>query len=113
VKVPGIRAGDLRRQITIQQRDATVDSFKQEVVTWTTFATCWAEIDPMSGRELMAAGAQQFEMTHEITIRYRAGVTPAMRVLYQGRIFNIVAVIDNDTQHRKLTLVCQEGLTQG
>jgi SPP1 family predicted phage head-tail adaptor len=36
-----------------------------------------------------------------------------MRVIYQGRVFDIQSVIDVDTQHRRLALMCSEGLNQG
>jgi SPP1 family predicted phage head-tail adaptor len=48
-----------------------------------------------------------------VVIRYRSGVLPAMRVIYQGRVFDIQSVIDVDTQHRRLALMCSEGLNQG
>lgn len=107
-------AGDLTRRITIQQRQTGQDTFGQQLAGWVDLLTCWAEITPLSGRELMAAQAMQAETTHEIVIRYRPGITAAMRVLYQGRIFEIKAPpIDESTLHRRLTLLCAEGLTQG
>lgn len=112
-EVYAVRAGDLRRRITIEQRASTQDSSMQRVETWSTFATCWAEIRPLQGRELQTAQAVAAETTHELSLRYRAGVTPAMRVAYQGRIFDITAVMDPDTRHRRLTLLCSEGLNQG
>lgn len=107
-----IRAGDLRRRISIQNR-STVKTSGQEQQTWTEVLSCWAEISPLTGRELIAAQAQVSEVTHEVTIRYRAGITPRMRIVYQGRVFNILFVNDLDTQHRKLVMQCSEGLNQG
>lgn len=108
-----LRSGDLRRRVTIQQRTATQDTFGQSSVTWTDLFSCWADIQPMNGRELLAAQAQQFEVTHQVVIRWRSGVTPAMRVVYQGRFMDVQSVIDVDTQHRRLTLMCSEGLNRG
>ena len=109
-----IRTGDLRRRITIQQRSSeTADSFGQASTSWTDVVSTWADIQPMSGRELQAAQAQQSEVTHQVEIRYRAGVLPRMRVSYQTRVFDIQSVIDVGMQHRRLTLMCSEGLTQG
>jgi SPP1 family predicted phage head-tail adaptor len=109
----GLRSGDLRRRVTVQQRTVSVDTFGQQAVSWSSFLECWADIQPSSGRELIAAQAQQSEVTHQVVIRYRSGVLPAMRVLYQGRVFDIQSVIDVDTQHRRLALMCSEGLNQG
>lgn len=103
----------LNRRITLQQRSASKDSFGQESTNWTDYLTCWARIEPLSGRELIAAQAQQAETTHEIVIRYRPGIVPAMRAVYQGRIFNVLSVIDPEMAHAALQLQCSEGLTQG
>jgi SPP1 family predicted phage head-tail adaptor len=45
-----------------------------------------------------------------VTIRYRPGVTSAMRVRYQGRKFNILTVLDVEMAHVALELTCAEGL---
>jgi SPP1 family predicted phage head-tail adaptor len=108
-----MRAGALRRQVALQTRIASKDTFGQASVSWTTTATTWADIEPLSGRELMAAQAQQAETTHKVSIRYRSGVTPAMRVVYQGRNFNVLSVLDDDMAHKSLTLLCSEGMTNG
>lgn len=109
----GIRSGDMKRRITFQTRSATKDGYGQESTTWSDLLSCWADIQPLSGRELVAAQAQLAETTHEIQIRYRTGITAALRVVYQGRIFNVLSVIDQDMQHRRLSLMCSEGLNQG
>lgn len=108
-----LRAGDLNRRITIQQRSSTPDSYGQQSGAWTDVVTCWAGIEPLTGRELLAAQAVNTENTHQVKLRYRTGITAAMRVVYQGRLFNILSVIDPDTAHVALHLLCSEGLTQG
>ena len=103
----------LRRRITIQSRTATLDSFGQQVTTWTNLVSCWASIEPLSGHELIAAQAVSSELSHTVTIQYRTTVTAAMRVLYQGRVLNIQSVTDPETAHVALQLLCSEGLNQG
>ena len=108
-----MRISDLNRRVLIQQRSTTKDSFGQQSTAWTDLLTCWAHIEPLSGRELVNAQAVNAEVTHTVTIRYRSNVTASMRVLYQGRIFNITAVIDPDTSHVWTSLNCSEGLNLG
>lgn len=108
-----MQAGKLRRRIEIQRRTATQDDYGQPLTTWTTEITTQAEFEPLNGRELVAAQAVQSEVTHTVTIRYRAGITPAMRIKYDGRLFNIHAVLDEAERHRMLTLLCSEGLNDG
>lgn len=106
-------AGELRKRITIQQRSgSTQDGFGSPITTWGTYATVWAAVRPLSGRELIAAQAVQSEISHQVTLRYRSGITTAMRVLFGSRIFNITAVLDENEAHEKITLLCTEGLNE-
>ena len=103
----------LRRRITVQSRASSLDSFGQQITTWTDLLSCWASIEPLSGSELIAAQAVSSELSHTVTILYRVTVTAAMRVIYQGRVLNIQSVTDPDTAHVALQLLCSEGLNQG
>ena len=112
------KSGDLRRSIQIQQRSATIDSVGGQSTTWTTVATVWADIQPLSGRELMAAQEVQAEVSHTISIRYQPlfsdpKAMAAMRVLYGTRIFNISASMNVDERNRLITLMANEGLNDG
>lgn len=109
-----MRAGELRRRVTIQQRVTTQDTFGGQSQTWTDFAAnVPAAIDPLSGRELMTAQATQSEVSHRITIRYLPGVTAAMRIVYQGRYFNISAVMNIEERNREMQILASEGLNNG
>lgn len=111
--VPHIRAGMLNRQVTIQTRVDTKDSFGQKYVTWDTFCTTKALIEPLSGRELEAAQAVHSEVTYRMTIRYRPGIVASMRVLYQDKVFNITDVEDVRMMHRILQIMASEGMNDG
>lgn len=51
-----VAAGTLRHLVTIEQKTQTQDSTTGEMVdSWSTFATSYAGIYPMSGREFVAA----------------------------------------------------------
>lgn len=109
-----MRAGQLRKRIRLQQRSSAQDSSGEQVHVWSDVATVWAEISPVTGRELQAAGAVQQEASHTVTMRYRAGLDASMRILYGTRIFNIVAPpIDEDERHRQFTVLCSERLNEG
>lgn len=103
-----VGAGDMRRWLTIQQPAASQNARGEEVPAWTTFATVWGAIVPASGREMLTAQQIQAVVTHKITIRYLAGLDPSMRVLYNGRYFDIQAVIDINEQQRQMELLCFE-----
>ena len=108
-----IGAGDLNCRVVLQQRDTSVGGFGQQSTNWTDVATLWARIRPLSGREFLSAAAINSELTHMVTIRYRAGVTAVMRLSYGGQIYNILSVGDPGPGRVTMELRCSTGLNQG
>jgi head-tail adaptor len=43
-----------------------------------------------------------------VTMRYLAGITAQMRVLYGSRTFQIISVLNVDQRNRVLVLYCEE-----
>jgi SPP1 family predicted phage head-tail adaptor len=62
----------------------------------------------LQGSQIVLADALRNEVTHRITIRYRAGITPRNRVSYGGRTMEILAVIDKEEAHIYQQLLCRE-----
>ena len=104
--------GEMRQRIALQAKTITKsEGIPQE--SWTTVATIWATVADISGREYFQAQAVQSEVTTRIKIRYRTGITPTMRVLYDSRVFAILSVIDKDERHRVIELMCKEVIPGG
>ena len=80
------------------------------ILTWTDVATVWAAIEPLKGAERLHAQQLQSPVTHRVTMRYRAGVRPSMRLVFDARTLNIRAVIDPQERNRTLELLCEEGV---
>lgn len=113
-----LSAGTLRKRITLQQQSPSVDTYGQQITTWTDVATVWASIEPSVGRELMAAQAVRLDQPTTITIRWQPALASpktvaAMRAVYNGRIFNICSVENEEERNRMLTLLASEGLNDG
>jgi SPP1 family predicted phage head-tail adaptor len=102
----------LRHRITIDQLATTRDEFGGVVKSWATVAIVPAEVYPLSGREFVAAQAEQAGVTTRITIRYQAGIEPAMRITHDGRTYNIKAVLPDPTLRRHIALMCETGITK-
>lgn len=107
-----IDAGKLRQRITFQkfdgQRDDYGDPLDAEDEHWSGVVTTWAAIDPISGREFYSAGQSQSEVTHKVRLRYRPGITTALRIFWKGRKFKILSIIDWEERHESLMLMCKE-----
>lgn len=109
-----LRAGDLRHVITIQQpvRVQALDGSFTE--TWSNFATgVRAMIQPASAREVYAQDQFLGEATHEITIRWRDGVTPKMRVVFGADLYDILGVVAVKDHERVIRLICKLGRSKG
>jgi len=82
--------------------------------TWAAVTDLWASIEPLSARELMAAQAQQSQVSVRIEIRYRPGVTADMRLVKGATIYDISGVVpDKKTGREYLTLPCSSGGSHG
>lgn len=106
----------LNKRITIQQLTAdspAQDDYGEPSNTWTEFATVWAAVEPIQGREFWAQQQVQSEVKVRVRTRYISGVLPNMRISYGSRILDIVEVIDPQEKHEELQLMCSEGLTNG
>ena len=110
-----MRIGTLRHAVAIKRLDATLvlDSFGQPTDEWSTIAVVSASVKPVAGRELTLARQRQSSMTHEITIRYYPGLTPADRIEFGSRVFNIESITDPDERNRTLTISAIEQTTGG
>lgn len=99
-----MQAGRLNRRCTLQQPGTTTDELGQPIPGWTDVATVWASIVDVSGREYVAAGGLQNSAQTKITIRYRAGIVPSMRVVHGSDAYSVEAVLGQDG--RSLLLMC-------
>ena len=86
--------GELRHRITFQKLTTTTNENGFEVEAWEDYKTVWAAVTNLHGREYFEAAAVQKENTVKFTIRYFKGLDTSMRILFQGRQYNIIS-IDN------------------
>jgi len=105
-----MKIGQLRHRLEIQEKRSVMDEWGNQVSEWFTVATAWAAIEPIRGEEYWAAGAQQRETTHRVTMRYVPGVTPKHRLLFGNRILEIESTLNLEERSRLLELLCKERL---
>jgi SPP1 family predicted phage head-tail adaptor len=114
-----IEPGQLNRLVTLQSPSATQDAAGAPGTSWTDVVTVWAAIRPpssaimRSAREAFVASARRDSVLHEMVIRFRPGVTAAMRATLGARVFDLGVPIDPDEQHEWLVIPAVEGLTNG
>jgi len=100
--------GPLRHRVELQSATTARDAYGREVETWSTYATVWASISNLRGRERWAAQEHHPEIDTSIVIRYRPDVTSAHRVIGpDDTVYRLEAVLDEDGRHRTLELIAQ------
>ncbi|MGO4479980.1 phage head closure protein, partial [Massilia sp. 2TAF26] len=72
----------LRHKVQIQERSASTDDFGQPLESWNTIASPWADIRNLNGLETVKGGADTSVVRASIRIRYRTGLSAAMRVVH-------------------------------
>lgn len=100
--------GNLDRRITIQAPTRSRNSLGEEVQSWSDTAEVWAEVKPLTGRELFQAQQVVEQATHQVTIRYRAGITSDMRVVRDGGGILNIAFAQEINRREYLQLLCTE-----
>ena len=105
-----MRAGKLRHVVQIQVRSDTPTSSGQRAFSWSTFATVRASVEPLAGREFYAAQAQERgdRVNTRFRLRYLAGLKPRMRIVWDGRWFDITSIIQMRGLRHELVVMAQE-----
>lgn len=106
-----MRTGRLRHRIEIQTLSVAQDGYGEEVETWTTGATVWGKMLPSlrATREAFAAQSEQrsARTSMECHLRFRTGLSAkTTRLGWQGKVYEVEAVMDPDGRRRELLLLC-------
>ena len=102
-----MKAGQLDQRVTVERFSRTEDELGQPIETWAPLFTCWAAVEPLTGREYIAAQAAVSEVTARIRMRFRPWMTAQDRVIHNGTIYMIESLIDVRSEHRELHLMCK------
>ena len=97
----------LNQVIKIQQQSTVHDAEGQELDDWSNVATIWANIRHLNGLEVVKADALTSIVKASMRIRYRTDLNAGMRVSYNGKFYNIVAVLPDEDRREYVDLACE------
>lgn len=100
----------LKHRLSLEQEVLSSDGVGGYTKSWEVLAELWAEIRPLGGLEAFFTGRLNAKATHKIRLRYRSGVTTAMRLVFGERVFNIRSVHNIDEKNDMLELLAEEGV---
>ena len=100
-----MEAGKLRQRVDLQRRTVSGG-----LDTWSTVATVWAAIEPLSGNRYLQATVPVNEVQGMIRIRYRSDILPEWRIRFGQRVFLITSIINVLQANRELQIMYREQL---
>lgn len=107
-----MRIGSLNHRVTIQVPAAARDEIGQPIPGasgWTDFATVWANIRYLNGTETLKSDAPVSLARASIRIRRRDGLIANMRVLHGTTVFDVRAVLPDESSREFIDLACETG----
>src|SRR6266852_5251210 len=99
--------GQMRYRVNLLRPSTVRDTFGGKTSP-VAFATTWASVEALQGKELYKAQQMVAEVSHRVTIRYQPGVLAKDLVDFKGRIFSVESVINVEERNRFLQLLCLE-----
>ena len=105
------RIGKMDSRIIVQQPTDSQDAFGGTVRTWATYVTRWAAIN------YAKKAGEQYEIDRKasmytimFTIRSDSGtrgINPKMRILFDGKVYDIRAISERADEYRKMYLLIE------
>jgi len=93
------------RQIVLQRRTVAQDAYGEEIETWSTLDTVWAQRVELKGSEQWQARQVIANIEAKYRIHWREGLTPVDRFTEDGRVFDVHSAIEMG-RREAIELVC-------
>lgn len=100
-----VRAGDMRHLVTFQVQSTTQDAMGQPTNTWTEVCERMVSVEPLNGRELLAASGEFADVSTRIRARYDttlAALKPHHRIVYGSQTYDIESIVEPSTRGQEL-----------
>lgn len=103
-------AGSRRSFINIEAPTTTTGDIGEPVITWSTYASAWASVQPRAGKETNKEPQIKAEVTHIIKTRFISGLNTKMRINFNGRIMGIDSIINIREESRNIEIMAVENV---
>jgi head-tail adaptor len=109
-----INAGAMRHQVELQVRSTVQDAAGERADVWNVFAQRRAALMRTPGQEVFAAAQRAGRVPVVIRMRWLAGVTDAMRLVFRcgccaGRgVHDVKSAIDEAGRNEELVVTAEE-----
>ncbi|HEY8382745.1 MAG TPA: phage head closure protein [Microvirga sp.] len=100
--------GALSRRFVLEVPLESPDGFGGVMRSFAPGPALWGAIRLVAGEERLRADRPEQAVTHRVTLRYREGVTAAMRLALGPRRFAIRTASDPDGSRREIVCLVEE-----
>ena len=103
-----LNPGSLRHQVVIQQATYSKGTSGADEPTWSTFCNAKAFFDSPRARKWFGSDRENVRKTYPVEMHWQAGIVETMRLLFNGRTFEILTAVDVEERHRIMYLHVEE-----
>lgn len=105
-------AQELNTRVELQRSVTVENDFGEVTTTWETYATAYAKVEPLVGREYFAAAAHWDHVPVKVTLRWLPDVSPRHRLVIDGEFYDLDSVQNIKFRNRELLLYARRDPTQ-
>lgn len=113
-----VDAREFDQRITFERKVEAADGQGGVNISWTALTTCWARVDgeKAGGERYVDNGIRTvsdytFWVRADVVTRY--GITQVDRLRWQGEIYNIADIPNQQLRGRKIAVIARTGLNAG
>ena len=109
-----MQSGKLRHRVSLLIPTYNQNQNTGEMnATWSDSTKLWASIEPLSGRDFIAAQSGQSKVNARFKIRYRSDVNYTMRILDDATVYKIEAVLPDKKNGKEYLTIMVSTLEDG
>jgi SPP1 family predicted phage head-tail adaptor len=100
-----MEAGKLRHRVQVQHSVPAQDDYGEPLEVMASVGLALTSAEDLAGREYFTAQQTKSEVTTRFRTRWIGSVTPEMRILHDGRLYDVASVQDPDGRRRELIIM--------
>lgn len=111
-----MRAGVLRHRILVEQPIRSQNATGEEEILWSVVGKVWGAVEPMSGREQLAANQIEATANTRIIMRWSDvmnGMDATWRLSHQGTVYNIFSITQVNMRRQEIEIMATSGVNLG
>ncbi len=100
----------MNHRITFLKSEDYKDELGQWIEEWVDFKKVWCAVKTVKGQEYFAAASTRSENTYRFIIRHTNEISTHMKINFNGRMFEIESVLNDDEANKTITIIAKERL---